>query len=160
MSQTGESDLSFRPLTQNSAQSHQRRFLEVGRKILTKQGCGSTLEAIYITSHMNFYKLSHALKVSSILAAACVLAAPYPVKAQEDRRQSVQSTPQILSVPCVDGGGSGGWMYEGLPDKYFPLGLITANQWPSRSTSDHPMYDPDASWNTYATCVIVPARQS
>lgn len=108
---------------------------------------------------MSLCKLSQALKISSVPAAICILAASYPVKAQEAWGQNVQSTPEILSVPCVNGGGSGGWMYEGLPDEYFPLGLITANQWPTRSVADHPMYDPSASWNTYATCIIVPARQ-
>jgi hypothetical protein len=73
---------------------------------------------------------------------------------------ATQSTPGMLSVPCVNGGGSGGWMYENLPDEYFPLGLISANQWPLRSVPDHPMYDPDSPWDKYATCVIVPANQS
>lgn len=92
-------------------------------------------------------------------AAICILAASYPVGAQEVRGKNIQSTPAVLSVPCVDGGGSGGWMYEDLPNEYFPLGLITANQWPTRSVTDHPMYDPEASWNKYATCIIVPAYQ-
>ena len=73
---------------------------------------------------------------------------------------TAQSTPGILSVPCFDGGGSGGWMYEDLPAEYFPLGLISANEWPLRSASEHPMYNPDAPWNKYATCVVVPANQS
>ena len=63
-----------------------------------------------------------------------------------------------LSVPCVNGGGSGGWMYEDLPGHYFPLGLINVNEWPLRSISDHPMYEPDVPWNTYGTCIIVPAK--
>ena len=108
---------------------------------------------------MNFCKVSQPLKISSVLAVICVLAASYPVKAQETQEQNVQSAPEILSVPCFDGGGSGGWMYEGLPDEYFPLGLITANEWPLRSVADHPMYNPDAPWNKYATCIIVPASQ-
>lgn len=108
---------------------------------------------------MNPYKLSQALKTSSVLAAICVLAASYSVKAQEAPWRNVQSTPEILSVPCVDGGGSGGWMYEDLPDEYFPIGLVSANQWPTRSVADHPMYNPDSPWNKYATCVIVPANQ-
>ena len=108
---------------------------------------------------MNLCKLSQALKILSIPAAICILAAAYPVKAQEARWQNVQSTPEILSVPCFDGGGSGGWMYEGLPNEYFPLGLITANQWPTRSVAEHPMYNPNALWNKYATCIVVPAHQ-
>ena len=108
---------------------------------------------------MNFYKLSQALKISSLPAVICILAASYPVQAQEIGGQNIQATPGILSVPCFDGGGSGGWMYEGLPDEYFPIGLITANQWPLRSVADHPMYNPDAPWNRYATCIIVPANQ-
>ena len=113
----------------------------------------------YATSHMNFCKVSQPLKISSVLAVICVLAASYPVKAQETQEQNVQPTPEILSVPCFDGGGSGGWMYEGLPDEYFPLGLIAANEWPLRSVADHPMYNPDAPWNKYATCIIVPANR-
>ena len=76
------------------------------------------------------------------------------------KTDTVQSVPEIISVPCFDGGGSGGWMYENLPDEYFPLGFISANQWPIRSVSDHPMYNPDAPWNKYATYVVVPANQS
>ena len=108
---------------------------------------------------MSLYKLSQSLKISSVLAAICVLAVSHPVQAQEAQGRNVQSTPEILSVPCFDGGGSGGWMYGSLPDEYFPLGLIAANQWPLRSVADHPMYNPDAPWNKYATCVIVPASQ-
>ena len=108
---------------------------------------------------MNLYKLFQALKISSLPAVIYILAACYPVKAQKTGGQNIQSTPGILSVPCVDGGGSGGWMYEGLPDEYFPLGLITANQWPLRAVADHPMYNPNAPWNKYATCIIVPANQ-
>jgi hypothetical protein len=67
-----------------------------------------------------------------------------------------QST--ILSVPCVNGGGSGGWMYEGLPEHYFPIGLVTVNEWPLRSIPEHSMYDPEATWNEYGTCIIVPAK--
>ena len=118
-----------------------------------------TFRNAYATSHMNFCKVSQSLKISSVLATICVLAASYPVKAQETQEQNIQSTPEILSVPCFDGGGSGGWMYEGLPDEYFPLGLITANEWPLCSVADHPMYNPDAPWNKYATCIIVPANR-
>jgi hypothetical protein len=64
-----------------------------------------------------------------------------------------------LSVPCVNGGGSGGWMYQpGMPEHYFPLGLINVNEWPLRSESKHPMYDPSNQRNKYATCIIVPAK--
>jgi hypothetical protein len=108
---------------------------------------------------MNPSKLSQVLKMSSVVAAICVLVASLPIKAQEVQRQIVQPTPEILSVPCFDGGGSGGWMYENLPDEYFPVGLVAANQWPTRSVRDHPMYNSEAPWNKYATCVIVPASQ-
>ncbi|MBD1848477.1 hypothetical protein [Leptolyngbya sp. FACHB-711] len=64
----------------------------------------------------------------------------------------------ILSVPCVNGGGSGGWMYQNLPEHYFPIGLITVNEWSPRSIPEHSMYDPEALWSQYGTCIIVPAR--
>ncbi len=69
-----------------------------------------------------------------------------------------QASAETLAVPCVNGGGSGGWMYENLPSHYFPLGLITVNEWPLRSINTHPNYDPKAPWNKYGTCVIVPAK--
>lgn len=65
---------------------------------------------------------------------------------------------ETLAVPCVNGGGSGGWTFENLPSDYFPLGLITVNETPLRSVKDHPFYDSKAPWNKYGTCVIVPAR--
>ena len=108
---------------------------------------------------MNFCRVSQSSKISSVLAVTFVLTASYSVKAQETQWQTVQSTPEILSVPCFDGGGSGGWMYEGLPDEYFPFGLIAANEWSLRSVSNHPMYNPNAPRTKYATCIIVPARQ-
>jgi hypothetical protein len=63
-----------------------------------------------------------------------------------------------LAVPCVDGGGSGGWMFEGLPEHYFPLGMISVDEWPLRAIEKHPMYDPKSRWNRYGTCVIVPSK--
>jgi hypothetical protein len=70
-----------------------------------------------------------------------------------------QSQSGTLSVPCFDGGGSGGWMFgEEMPEHYFPIGIITVNGWPLRSIPDHPMYNPDAPWNEYGTCIIVPAK--
>ena len=108
---------------------------------------------------MNFCRVSQSSKISLVLAVTFVLTASYSVKAQEAQWQAVQPTPAILSVPCFNGGGSGGWMYEGLPDEYYPLGLITTNSWPLRSVSDHPMYNPNAPQNKYATCIIVPATQ-
>ncbi|MEM6256643.1 MAG: hypothetical protein AAF215_10885 [Cyanobacteria bacterium P01_A01_bin.123] len=76
-----------------------------------------------------------------------------PIFNDGSKSQSTQ-----LSVPCVNGSGSGGWMYEDLPTHYFPLGLITVNEWPLRSIPDHPMYDTNASWSTYGTCIIIPAK--
>lgn len=54
---------------------------------------GSTLETTRVTIHMNPYKLPLALKTPSVLAAFCVLAASYSVKAQEAQWQNVQPTP-------------------------------------------------------------------
>ena len=65
---------------------------------------------------------------------------------------------ETLAVPCVNGGGSGGWMFKNLPDHYFPLRLITVNESPVRSIERHPMFVPNVLTNKYGTCVIVPAR--
>jgi len=65
---------------------------------------------------------------------------------------------ETVAVPCFNGGGSGGWMYNNLPKHYFPLGLITVNETPIRSIKAHPDYNPNAPWNKYGTCVIVPAK--
>lgn len=65
---------------------------------------------------------------------------------------------ETLAVPCVNGGGSGGWMFKNLPDHYFPLGLIKVNESPVRSIKKHPMYVPNVPTNKYGTCVIVPAK--
>ena len=70
-----------------------------------------------------------------------------------------QASAETIAIPCVNGGGSGGWMYsENLPSRYFPLGVITVNEWPLRSIATHPMYDRKAPWNKYGTCIVVPAR--
>ena len=67
---------------------------------------------------------------------------------------------EVISVPCVNGGGSGGWMLGGnLPKEYFPVVILGINQWVPRSVEAHPFYDPKATWNKYGTCAIAPSRQ-
>lgn len=64
----------------------------------------------------------------------------------------------IINVPCFDGGGSGGWMFEpGLPEKYFPISILKVQQWPLRSYPDHPMYEPGNEFAKYGTCSIIPS---
>jgi len=65
---------------------------------------------------------------------------------------------ETLAVPCVNGGGSSGWMYNSLPKHYFPLGLIAVNETPIRNVKNHPDFNPNYPWQKYATCVIVPAK--
>ena len=65
---------------------------------------------------------------------------------------------KTLAVPCVNGGGSGGWMYSNLPDHYFPLKLIKINKLPPSSIKVHPMYTPNISTNKYGTCIVIPAK--
>jgi len=67
---------------------------------------------------------------------------------------------EIITVPCYDGGGSGGWMFsDRLPKKYFPLTIVAVNEVPLRSIKDHPMYDPKAPWNKYGYCAVVPSHK-
>ena len=65
---------------------------------------------------------------------------------------------KTLSVPCVNGGGSGGWMFNNLPDYYFPLKIIKINKLPPSSIKKHPMYVPNVFTNGYGTCIVIPAK--
>ncbi|MFY7873390.1 MAG: hypothetical protein ACOVQL_13585 [Limnohabitans sp.] len=65
----------------------------------------------------------------------------------------------ILNVPCFNGGGSGGWMFEpGLPKEYFPIAILNIQRWAIRNYPNHPMYEPDHKTAQYATCSIVPSN--
>jgi len=65
-----------------------------------------------------------------------------------------------ISVPCFNGGGSGGWMFgENVSKKYFPVVIIGINQWKPGMAKEHPDYDPAAPWNKYGTCAIVPSHE-
>lgn len=65
---------------------------------------------------------------------------------------------KTIEVPCVNGGGSGGWMFSNLPGHYFPLKLIKINKLPQSSIKKHPMYVPNVFTNTYGTCIVIPAK--
>ena len=63
---------------------------------------------------------------------------------------------KVLAVPCVNGGGSGGWMMsKPLPHRYYPIVILKVQEWPLRNASQHPSYNQKASWNKYGTCAIV-----
>jgi len=94
--------------------------------------------------------LTHVKLITRTVAFFCIACAA-----------NIAATPvlaETLAVPCFNGGGSGGWMYNNLPDHYFPVGLIAVNEYPIRNVKNHPFYNPNHPWEKYATCVIVPAK--
>lgn len=70
-----------------------------------------------------------------------------------------QGQRDIVNIPCVDGGGSGGWMFEAdTPEEYYPINILKVQQWAIRNYPDHPMYDPDDKFSKYGTCAIIPTE--
>lgn len=69
-----------------------------------------------------------------------------------------QGQRDIINLPCFNGGGSGGWMFEsGTPNEYYPITILKVQEWPLRSYPDHPQYKPDSKFAKYGTCAIIPS---
>lgn len=65
---------------------------------------------------------------------------------------------KAISVPCMNGGGSGGWLFENLPQHYFPLTEVSVEEWPKHLAMKHPLYQANIPWNRYGTCKVIPSK--
>ena len=88
----------------------------------------------------------------------CAENSPGEPYAYRDKCMDSSPSAGILSVPCF-ANGDGDWLFSGLPDSYFPVGLISVTEWPVRDAPDHELFDPYGNVDRYGTCVIVPASR-
>ena len=52
------------------------------------------------------------------------------------------SRAEIINIPCIDGGGSAGWIHaDNLPSSYYPMVLLGVSQLKPGDYQSHPMYN-------------------
>ena len=95
-----------------------------------------------LTHHIKPMKLFTAIASAAVIGASFLV--PNPVEAK------------IMTGPCKDGGGSGGWMFEAnsIPDHHFPVVILSVSQMKPGQYSEHPMYDAPREWDRYGYCAI------
>lgn len=69
---------------------------------------------------------------------------------------------ESMTVPCYDGGGSGGWMFpSSIPESWFPLRTIKVRELHRGSKEErmHPDFDPQyAKFTRYGYCTVAPTH--